>query len=71
VLSADGCKKHKKVDLEAPNPSRRRIYLIDPDGNESVGSEGNGTLRIHFRLVKQIESPDRAGKPTRRGPLLP
>jgi hypothetical protein len=34
--SADERKKHKKVDLEAPNPSRRRIILIDPDGNESI-----------------------------------
>jgi hypothetical protein len=35
--SADDRKKREKVALEAPNPIRRRINLIDPDGNESVG----------------------------------
>jgi hypothetical protein len=38
---ADDCKKHEKVILEAPNPIRRRINLIDPDGNESVGSHSH------------------------------
>ena len=42
--SADDRKKREKVALEAPNPQRRRINLIDPDGNESVGSHSrNGT----------------------------
>jgi hypothetical protein len=39
--SADDHKKHEKVVLEAPNPIRRRINLIDPDGNESVGSHSH------------------------------
>jgi hypothetical protein len=37
--SADEHKKCEQLILEAPNPTRRRIDLIDPaDGNESVGS---------------------------------
>ncbi len=48
--SADDCKKREKVALEAPNPRRRRINLIDPDGNESVGSHSqNG--RESYGLV--------------------
>jgi hypothetical protein len=39
--SADEHKKHKNIDLEAPKPSRRRINLIDPDGNESTGSHSH------------------------------
>jgi hypothetical protein len=42
--SADDRKKREKVDLEALNPKRKRINLIDPDENESVGSHSqNGT----------------------------
>ena len=39
--SADDRKKHEKVVLEAPNPIRRRINSIDPDGNESIGSHSH------------------------------
>jgi hypothetical protein len=39
--SADDCKKCEKVILEAPNPVRRRTNLIDPGGNESVGSHSH------------------------------
>jgi hypothetical protein len=47
--SADDRKKREKVVLEAPNPIRRRINLIDPDGNESVGSHSrNGTEPYGF-----------------------
>jgi hypothetical protein len=50
--SADDHKKHEKVNLEAPNPSRRRINLIDPDGNESVESHSlNGTEPYGFISV--------------------
>jgi hypothetical protein len=47
--------KSVKKSLEAPNPQRRRINLIDPDGNEGVRRisfpEGNGILRTHVRLI--------------------
>jgi hypothetical protein len=36
--------KHEKVDLEATNSSRRRINVIDPDGNESVGSHSQNGM---------------------------
>jgi hypothetical protein len=50
--SADDRKKREKVVLEAPNPIRRRINLIDPDGNESVGSHSrNGTEPYGFMSV--------------------
>jgi hypothetical protein len=50
--SADDCKKHEKVDLEAPNPSRIRINLIDPDRNDSIGSHSqNGTEPYGFISV--------------------
>jgi hypothetical protein len=73
--SADKRKKHEKVDLEAPNPSRRRINLIDPDGKESVGSHSHHRMEPYgFISVKSIEltlpTPNGAGKQTRRGPLL-
>jgi hypothetical protein len=41
IPSADDHKKHEKVVLEAPNPRRRRIMLIDTDGNESIGSHSH------------------------------
>jgi hypothetical protein len=44
--SADENKKHEKVVLEAPDPLRCRINLIDPDGTESIGFhyyQGTGT----------------------------
>ncbi len=35
--SADDCRKRERVALKAPNPiKKRRIFLTDPDGNESV-----------------------------------
>ena len=47
--SADDCKKREKVALEAPNPTRGRINLIDPDGNESIGSHSHqGTETCGF-----------------------
>jgi hypothetical protein len=50
--SADDRKKREKVPLEAPNPIRRRTNLIDPDGNESVGSHSHhGTEPYGFISV--------------------
>jgi hypothetical protein len=50
--SADERKKRERVVLEAPNPIRRRINLIDPDGNESVGSHSHqGTEPYGFISV--------------------
>jgi hypothetical protein len=48
--SADKCKKHENVILEAPNPLlRRRINSIHTDGNESVGFHSHhGTEPCRF-----------------------
>jgi hypothetical protein len=38
--------------LEPPNPIRRRTHLIDPDGNEYVGSHSHhGTVPCGFISV--------------------
>ena len=51
--STDERKKRERVDLEAPNnPTRRKLNLIDPDGNESVGSHSHhGTEPYGFISV--------------------
>jgi hypothetical protein len=50
--SADERKKREKVALEAPNPTRRKVNTIDPDGNESVGSHSHhGTEPYGFISV--------------------
>ena len=49
---ADERKKGEKVVLEAPNPLRRRINLIETDGNESLGFHSHqGTEPCGFIFV--------------------